>query len=54
MIADPMREDTKKPYTNDDHAAARAAMLAFPAARVTYVQCEVAKTTGQAKPAGCQ
>ncbi len=30
MIADAMQSDTKKPYSNADHAAARDAMLAFP------------------------
>jgi spore coat protein H len=54
MIAEAMREDTAKPYTNDDHAAARDAILAFSPARITYVQCEVAKATGQTLPAGCQ
>lgn len=54
MIADAMQSDTKKPYSNADHAAARDAMLAFPAERITVVRCEVAKQTGAARPAGCQ
>ncbi|MEO8679664.1 MAG: CotH kinase family protein [Vicinamibacterales bacterium] len=53
MIADAMNADTAKPYSNADHAAARNTMLAFPAARITFVQCEVAKQLGTAKPAGC-
>lgn len=54
MIADAMQSDTKKPYSNSEHAAARDTMLAFPAARITYVRCEVAKQTGATLPAGCQ
>jgi spore coat protein CotH len=54
MIADAMQSDTKKDYSNADHAAARDLMLAFPEARITYVRCEVAKATGSARPAGCQ
>ena len=54
MIADAMQSDTKKPYSNGDHAAARDAMLAFPAERIIVVRCEVAKQTGAPRPAGCQ
>lgn len=54
MIADAMNADTNKPYSNADHAAARTSMLAFSAARITFVQCEVAKQLGTTKPAGCQ
>lgn len=54
MIAAAMQEDTLKPYTNADHAAARDTMLAFGPARVTYVQCEAAKTLGTTRPAGCE
>ena len=54
MIAVAMAADTVKPYSNADHAAAREAMLNFSAARISYVQCDVAKQTGQTKPAGCQ
>jgi spore coat protein CotH len=54
MIAEAMQSDTLKPYSNTDHAIARETMLAFPAARVTYVRCEVAKQTGATLPAGCQ
>jgi spore coat protein CotH len=46
LIAAPMQEDPSKPYSNDEHAAARAALLDFPAARITFVRCEVAKATG--------
>lgn len=53
MIASAMQEDTLKPYTNAEHAAARDTMLAFGPARVTYVQCEAAKTLGTTRPAGC-
>jgi spore coat protein H len=54
MIATAMQEDTAKPYTNAEHAADRDALLTFTPARVTYVRCEVAKTTGTTRPAGCQ
>ena len=54
MIADAMQSDTKKPYSNTDHAAARDAMLAFPAERITFVRCDVAKQIGSPRPAGCQ
>lgn len=53
MIADAMQEDTMKPYTNAEHATDRDTMLAFAPARVTYVRCEVAKTAGTTRPAGC-
>ena len=52
LIADAMREDPSKPYTNDEHEAARAAMLAFPNPRVTYVLCETTKALGQPPAAG--
>jgi spore coat protein CotH len=54
LIAEAMQQDPSKPYSNDDHAAAREALLAFPAARITYVRCEAARATGSALPAGCQ
>ena len=54
MIATAMQEDTVKPYTNAEHAADRDVMLAYGPARVTYVRCEVAKTLGTPRPAGCQ
>jgi spore coat protein CotH len=54
MINDAMLEDTNKPYSNAEYQAERASLLAFPEARVTYVRCEVAKTTGAPRPAGCQ
>ena len=53
LIGDAMREDPSKPYTNDEHAAARAALLDFPAPRISYVRCESARATGAALPAGC-
>jgi hypothetical protein len=52
LIADAMREDPSKPYSNDDHAAARATLLNFAAARISYVRCEVGRDLGQAR-AGC-
>lgn len=54
LVATPMREDPSKPYSNEDHAAARETLLAFPAARITYVTCESARATGAAVPEGCQ
>ena len=53
MISEAMQSDTKKPYSNSDHAAEREKLLAFPAARITYVRCEVSRQTGTARPAGC-
>ena len=53
MTNDAMLADTLKPYTNAEYSAARETLLAFPAARVNFVRCEVARTTGAAKPAGC-
>lgn len=53
MIAAAMQEDTVKPYTNAEHEADRDTMLAFAPARITYVRCEVAKTAGTPRPAGC-
>ena len=53
LIGDAMREDPSKPYSNDDHAAARAALLDFPVARIGYVRCEVARMTGAPLPAAC-
>jgi spore coat protein H len=53
LIAAAMAEDPSKPYSNTEHASARDAMLGFADARVSYVRCEIAKATGQARPAGC-
>jgi len=53
LIAEAMRQDPSKPYSNDDHAAARDAMLAFPGARIPFVRCEVARATGSSLPSGC-
>ncbi|MDP2322330.1 MAG: CotH kinase family protein [Acidobacteriota bacterium] len=53
MISAAMQEDTKKPYTNADHAADGETMLAFTPARVSYVRCEVARAVGTPLPAGC-
>jgi spore coat protein CotH len=54
LIAEAMTTDTAKPFSNADFDAARSAMLAFSAARVPFVQCEVAKQTGASRPPGCQ
>ncbi len=54
LIDEAMLADTLKPYSNAEYQAARETLLAFPAARVTYVRCEVAKQTGAARPSGCQ
>jgi hypothetical protein len=53
VSGDARREDPSKPYSNDDHAAARDAMLAFPDARIPFVRCETARATGAALPDGC-
>ncbi|MDP2389676.1 MAG: CotH kinase family protein, partial [Acidobacteriota bacterium] len=53
MIAAAMQEDTKKPYTNAEHAAEGETMRAFTPARVSYVRCEVARAVGTPLPAGC-
>ena len=52
LIADAMREDPSKPFTNDEFEAGRAAMLDFPTPRVGYVLCETAKALDQPPPAG--
>jgi spore coat protein H len=54
MINDAMIADGNKPYSNDEYMADRASLLAYPDARITYVRCEVAKTVGSPRPAGCQ
>jgi spore coat protein CotH len=53
LVADAMREDPSKPYSNDEHTAARAALLNFPGPRIAYVRCEAARALGSALPAGC-
>lgn len=54
LIASAMAADTAKPYSNDEHAAARESLLAFAGARIAYVRCEAASQTGQPLPSGCQ
>jgi spore coat protein CotH len=54
LIAGAMREDPAKPYSNDAHEAARANVLAFPAARTAYVRCELARNAGTSLPDGCR
>jgi spore coat protein CotH len=54
LIADAMREDPSKPYSNDEHEAARASLLAFPAARLDYVRGELAREAGTSSPEGCR
>jgi spore coat protein H len=41
LIADALAEDTNKPYTNDDHANARNAMLQFAWGRGNFVQSQL-------------
>jgi spore coat protein CotH len=53
LIHEAMTTDTVKPYSNAEYQAERDAILAFPAARVTFVRCEVAKATGAPRPSGC-
>jgi spore coat protein CotH len=53
LINTAMLEDTLKPYSNDQHATARQQLLAFPDARIIYVQCEIARENRTALPAGC-
>ena len=53
LTGEAMINDTLKPYSNAEHAAARDVLLAFPQARITYVRCEVAKQSGAPKPSGC-
>jgi spore coat protein CotH len=52
LIADAMREDPSKPFTNDEFEAARLTMLDFPGPRVSYVTCEATKALGQSPAAG--
>jgi spore coat protein CotH len=54
MINAAMLSDAFKPYSNEDHAAARESLLAFAPARISYVRCEVAKQAGATRPSGCQ
>ncbi len=53
LIHEAMLADTRKPYTNEQYTAEHQRLLAFPDARITYVQCEIARGTGTALPAGC-
>jgi spore coat protein CotH len=53
MINQAMLEDTQKPYSNDEHAAARARLLAFPDSRIIYVTCEIARENRTALPSNC-
>jgi spore coat protein CotH len=53
LINQAMIDDPQKPYTNAEYTAERERLLAFPDARITFVRCEVAKTTGSTRPAGC-
>ena len=54
LIDSSAREDTLKPFTNDDFDKFSGTMKEFAPARITFVQCEVAKQLGTTKPAGCQ
>ncbi len=53
LIHQAMLEDTQKPYSNDQYAAERERLLAFPDSRITFVRCEVARASGTTLPAGC-
>lgn len=53
VIADAMREDPSRPYSYDDHVAAREALLAFPAARIAFVRCDSARAMDAPLPDGC-
>ncbi len=53
LIAAAMAEDPSKPYTHDEHVAAREALLGFPSARITYVRCEAARAVDAPPPDGC-
>ncbi len=53
LITPAMLEDTQKPYSNDQFAAERYRLLAFPESRITFVRCEIARANGTALPAGC-
>ena len=48
-----MLEDTQKEYSNDQYAAERERLLAFPDSRIIYVRCELARENQTALPAGC-
>ncbi len=54
LIDQAMLEDPQKPYTNAEYTAERERLLAFPAARITFVRCEIARENGSPLPAGCQ
>jgi spore coat protein CotH len=53
MTSEAMLADTLKPYSNTEYMTARQTLLAFPAARVTFVRCEVARATDAPRPPGC-
>ena len=52
LIADAMREDPSKPFTNDEFETARVIMMNFPNPRVSYVLCETTRALGQTPAAG--
>jgi spore coat protein CotH len=54
MIAEAMRQDVNKPYSNDEFEAAAAQVSAFNGARAPYVRCHASRALGQPLPAGCQ
>jgi spore coat protein CotH len=47
LIDSAIREDTLKPYSNDDFDREGNAMKQFSSARINYVKCEVLRLTGQ-------
>ncbi len=52
LIADAMREDPSKPFTNDEFETARVIMMNFPNPRVSYVRVRDARALGQTPAAG--
>jgi spore coat protein CotH len=54
MIAEAMRQDVNKPYSNDEFEAVSAQVSAFNGARAAYVRCHASRALGQPLPTGCQ
>jgi spore coat protein CotH len=54
LISEAMLADPFKPYSNDEHQAAREALLNFPDARISYVRCEVPRATQSPLPVSCR
>ncbi len=47
LIDAAIREDTKKPYSNDDFVREGNAMKQFSSARISFVKCEVRRLQGR-------